>query len=57
MVTPAKRPKGITCPACAVKLKTHRVIPLADGTVRRVRRCRQCGYKCSTSEHAPSHRR
>lgn len=47
---PAKRPKGITCPACAMKLKTKRVIPLADGSVRRVRWCRWCGHRCSTYE-------
>jgi transcription elongation factor Elf1 len=53
--TEPKRPKGITCPTCVVKVYTRRVILLANGTVRRVRRCKQCGYKCSTTERpAPS---
>lgn len=47
---PARRPKGITCPACAIRLHTRRVIPLADGSVRRVKRCGQCGYRCSSYE-------
>lgn len=52
MVQPAKRPKGITCPACAVRLRTRRVIPLANGSVRRIRRCKDCGFTTSTTERA-----
>lgn len=63
MVKPAdqkatKRPRGICCPTCSIKLHTHRVIPLASGVVRRVRRCKGCGHECSTTETpALSHRR
>lgn len=55
----ARRPKGITCPTCGTRLHTRRVIPLAGGTVRRVRVCRSrtasgewvgCGHRCSTYE-------
>lgn len=49
---PLRKPKGIVCPVCAIKLRTHRVIPLANGTVRRVRRCKGCGHECSTTETA-----
>ena len=56
-----RRPKGIRCPTCGTRLPVRRVIPLAGGTVRRVRVCRTrtpagevvgCGYRCSTYETA-----
>jgi hypothetical protein len=56
MTTPARptrKPKGIVCPHCGVRLHTRRVIPLADGRVRRVKWCRQCGHRCSSFEGVP----
>jgi transcription elongation factor Elf1 len=50
MVKPARRPKGITCPTCEKKLYTRRVIALRNGSVRRVRQCKECGYTTNTTE-------
>lgn len=50
MVTPAKRPKGLICPNCAVRLRTLETRPRSDGSVRRVKGCRFCGHKTQTIE-------
>jgi transcriptional regulator NrdR family protein len=52
MVKPAKRPKGLLCPNCAVPMWVRRTIPLTNGSVRRVRRCKKCGHRESTTERS-----
>ncbi len=53
-VKPLKRPKGITCPTCATRLRTTETRRRSDGTVRRVKSCPQCGKMIETVERVRS---
>lgn len=50
MVKPAKKPKGVLCPACAVPTRVHSTRQRADGSTVRVRVCRTCGHRQKTFE-------
>jgi transcriptional regulator NrdR family protein len=50
MVTPAKRPKGITCPACDSRRLPALYTRRRGGFVIRVRQCRECKLRLKTKE-------
>lgn len=56
MVKPAKKPKGVICPNCAVRLRTLETRPRADGSVRRVKECKFCGHRDETVERSTRRR-
>lgn len=44
-------PRGIECPKCGCRhFETTHTEPLADGRIRRRKRCRHCGRKMVTFE-------
>jgi hypothetical protein len=48
---PQRRPKGILCPNCGVKLFMRRSFPRRDNSIRRLRLCGGCGYREITYEY------
>jgi len=51
---PARKPRGITCPACAVPLKQFKTRKSVRGLVVRRRRCPWCGFSLTTEERPRS---
>lgn len=50
-VEPADEPRGVRCPDCGCgHLPVWQTRPLPGGRVRRVRICRNCGRRVSTTE-------